>query len=264
MSEENPQPNNPSENFATGNAPLALDSNAAMGMAVYEPKLEPQNEPNDYPPEFAAEDVPQFFHQGVPEDVQVNDYSRPDKGKSGERVPWEQVHGNNVPVADERGRPTGSPTGSRVRFDENSPSRRPRENESRRMGSHGGGSHRGQSHRNESHGREPRRTDDRDRKSYKKESHHSKTSESHRSSSHTKDTHRSGSDRKDSQRSESRRSDCQKRDSHKSSKKDDSHKTRKIDATPKYGRPSFFASLGHMMGDTTYVRYPVETKRKGK
>ncbi|PNP54838.1 hypothetical protein FNYG_15585 [Fusarium nygamai] len=211
MPEENTQANNPSENFPTGNA--------ATDMVAYEPK----NEPNDFPPEFAAEDAPQLFRQDVPENMQVNDHSGPDNGKSREHIPREQVYGNKIPPEDE----LGSHNGSRVRFDENLPSRRSRENESRRMGSHGGGSHRGQSHRDEPHGREPRSADYSEKKS-----HRSRTSESHRS--------------------------------HKPSKKEESHKTRKIDATPKYGRPSFFASVRHMMDDTPYVRYPVETKRKGK
>ncbi|KAF5559352.1 hypothetical protein FNAPI_4796 [Fusarium napiforme] len=223
MSEENPQANNPSVNFAPGSAPQVQGLNAAMGMAVYEPRSEPPNEPNHFPPEFAAEDTPQFFHQDVPENVHVNDQYGLDNGKSWERIPREQVYGNNIPPADE----LESHTGSRVRFDENLPSRRSRENESRRMGSHGAGSHRGQSHRDEPHGREPRSADYSEKKS-----HRSRKSETHRS--------------------------------HKPPKKEESHKTRKIDATPKYGRPSFFASLGHSMGNTTYVRYPVETKRKGK
>nr|RBQ93655.1 hypothetical protein FVER53263_13620 [Fusarium verticillioides] len=225
MSEENRQANNPSENFAPGSAPQALDSNVATGMVVYEPQPEPQNEPNDFPPEFAAEDAPQFFRQDVPENVHVNDqyHYGPDNGKSREHVPREQVYGNNIPPEDE----LGSLTGSRVRFDENLPSRRSRENESGRMSSHGGGSHRGQSHIDEPHGREPRGADYSEKKP-----HRSRTSGFHRS--------------------------------HKPPKKEEYHKTRKVDATPKYGRPSFFASVGHMMGDTTYVRYPAETKRKGK
>ncbi|KAF5553633.1 hypothetical protein FPHYL_8670 [Fusarium phyllophilum] len=223
MPEENPQANNPSENIATGNALQALDSNAATGMAVYEPKPEPQDEPNDFPPEFAAKDTPQFFRQDVPENVQVNDHSRPDKGKSRERIPREQVHGNNVPLADER----GSHTGSRVRFDENSPSRRSREKESRRRGSDGGSCHRGEPHRGESHRSDPRSTDYDEKKP-----HRSRKSESHRS--------------------------------HKPSKKEESYRTKKIDATPKYGRPSFFATVRHMIDDTTYVRYPVKAQKKGK
>ncbi|KAF5700058.1 hypothetical protein FMUND_14501 [Fusarium mundagurra] len=259
MSEENPQANNPSENFATGNAPQALDSNAATGMAVYEPKPEPQNEPNDFSPEFVAEDAPQFFRQDVPENVQVNDHSGPGNGKSREHIPREQVYGNSIRPEDE----LGSHTGRRVRFDENLPSRRSREKESRRRGSHEGGSHRGESHRSESHRREPRRTDDRETKSHKKESHHSKTSESHRSSSNKKDSHRSGSDRKGSHRSESRRSDSNKRDSRKSSKKEDSHKKKTIDAIPEYGRISFRKTVTHYVHQTAYIRTPVQIKKRG-
>ncbi|KAF5986170.1 hypothetical protein FCOIX_1658 [Fusarium coicis] len=251
MSEENPQANNPSENFTPGSGPQAPDSNADMVMARYEPRPEPPNKPNHFPPEFAAEDTPQFFHQDVPENVHVNYHCGPDNSKSQERIPREQVHGYNIPSQDE----LESHTGSRVRFDENLPSRRSRENESRRMGSHGGGSHRGQSHRDEPHG-----TDDRDRKSHKKESHYSKTSKSHRLSAY-KDSHRSGSDRKD-YRSESRRSDCQKRDSHKSSKKEDPHKKKTIDATPEYGRISFLKTVTNYVQQTDYVRNPVNTKNR--
>jgi hypothetical protein len=225
MSEVNPQANNPSENFTSVSGPQALDLNTDMVMVRYEPRSEPPNEPNHFPPEFAVEDAPQLFRQDVPENVHVNDqyHYRPDNGKSQDHVPQQQVYGNNIPPEDE----LGSHTGSRVCFDENLPSRRSRENESRRMSSHGGSSHRGQSHRDEPHGREPRGADYSEKKS-----HHSRTSGSHRS--------------------------------HKPPKKEEYHKTRKVDATPKYGRPSFFASVGHMMGDTTYARYPVETRRKGK
>ncbi|KAF5582239.1 hypothetical protein FPCIR_9671 [Fusarium pseudocircinatum] len=168
--ERNPQDSNPPEHFATGNAPQGLDANKATHMVVYEP----QNEPNDFPPEFAAEGTPQFFRQDVPENVQVDDHSGLDNGKYRERIPREQVYGNKILPEDE----LGSHTGSRVHFDESLPIRLPREKESRRRGSYEGGSHRREPHRSESHRREPRRTDDRDKKS-------------HRSSSHKRDSHKS-------------------------------------------------------------------------
>ncbi|KAG5745055.1 hypothetical protein H9Q70_012244 [Fusarium xylarioides] len=237
MPEHNPHDSNPSENFTTGNASQSLDANAAYDMVVYEP----QQEPNDVPPQAAAENTPQFIPQDMPENVQMNDQSRPGKGKFRERLSQEQVYGNDVPLGDEIGRQTGS----RVHFEENSSTGRSRDKESGRMGSHGGGSHRGESHKSESHRGEPRRTDDRDKKS------------------HNKDSHRSGSDRKDSHRSESRRSDPSKRDSQKSSKKGDFHKKKTKDATPEYGRISFRKTVTHYVQQTPYVRNPVETKKRG-
>ncbi|KAF5655401.1 hypothetical protein F25303_622 [Fusarium sp. NRRL 25303] len=256
MPEDNPQDNNPSENFATGNATQSLDANVATDMVVYES----QNEPSDIPPEVAAEDPPRFILQDVPENMQVNEQFRPDKGKSRESMPQEQVYGNNVPLVDE----VGSQTGSRVHFDENSSTRRSREKEARRIGSHGGDSHRGESHRGESRGRDHRSTEYSEKKS-----HHSRKSESHRSTPQKKDTHRSSSDKKGSHRPEPRRPDRDRRDSdkgdsHKTSRKDGSHKKNMIDATPIYGRPSFFAALGHEIIQTPYVRRPIENQRKEK
>ncbi|KAI1066820.1 hypothetical protein LB506_011987 [Fusarium annulatum] len=247
MLEDNPQENSPSENFATGNTPQSLYANAATDMIVYEA----QNEPNYVPSEVAAEDISAFVPQDLPENMQVNNQSRLEKGKSRESIPQDHVYGNNVPLADEVERQTGS----RVHFDENSSTRRSREKEPRKMDSHRGNSHKRESHRGDSHGREPRRTDYHEKKS-------------HRSESHKKDSHRSGSDRKDSHRPESRRSDphrkeSHERDSNKSSKKEDSHKKTMIDASPEYGRISLSKTINHYLNRTPYIRTPVETKKRG-
>ncbi|CVL08223.1 hypothetical protein FPRO06_12689 [Fusarium proliferatum] len=246
MLEDNPQENSPSENFATGNTPQSLYANAATDMIVYEA----QNEPNYVPSEVAAEDISAFVPQDLPENMQVNNQSRLEKGKSRERIPQDHVYGNNVLLADELERQTGS----RVHFDENSSTRRSREKEPRKMDSHRGNSHRRESHRGDSHGREPHRTDYHEKKS-------------HRSESHKKDSHRSGSDKKDSHRPESRRSDPHRKESHgrdsnKSSKKEDSHKKTMIDASPEYGRISLSKTMNHYLNRTPYIRTPVETKKR--
>ncbi|VTT73996.1 unnamed protein product [Fusarium fujikuroi] len=260
MLEDNPQENSPSENFATGNTPQSLYANAATDMIVYEA----QNEPNYVPSEVTAEDISAFVPQDLPDNMQVNNQSRPEKGKSRESIPQDHVYGNNVSLVDELERQTGS----RVHFDENSSTRRSRKKEPRKMDSHRGNSHRRESHRGDSHGREPHRTDYHEKKSHKKESHHSRKSESHRSESHKKDSHSSGSDRKDSHRPESRRSDPHRKESHgrdsnKSSKKEDSHKKTMIDASPEYGRISLSKTINHYLNRTPYIRTPVETKKRG-
>ncbi|SCO90371.1 uncharacterized protein FRV6_14499 [Fusarium oxysporum] len=246
MPEDNPPENNLANRVAPEDMTQSLNANAPTDMVVYEHKTEPQDEPNDVPPELTARDTPQIIPQDVPENVQVHDQPRPDKGTSRESVSQEQVYGNNVPLVDEPVRKTGS----RVHIEENSPSRCSRGKEPRRKGSDRGDTHGGESHRRESH-----RTD-------------SRKTETHRSESHKKDSHRSSSDRKDSHKLESRRSDSHRKDSHgrgshKSSKMDESHKKKKIDATTVYGRPSFFATVGHLVDRTPYVRNPLQTKRKG-
>jgi len=226
MPEDNPPENNLANRVAPEDMTQRLNANAPTDMVVYEHKTEPQDEPNDVPPELTARDTPQIIPQDVPENVQVHDQPRPDKGTSRESVSQEQVYGNNVPLVDEPVRQTGS----RVHIEENSPSRCSRGKEPRRKGSDRGDTHGGESHK--------------------------------------KDSHRSSSDRKDSHKLESRRWDSHRKDSHgrgshKSSKMEESHKKKKIDATTVYGRPSFFATVGHLVDRTPYVRNPLQAKRKG-
>ncbi|RKK94500.1 hypothetical protein BFJ68_g12843 [Fusarium oxysporum] len=245
MPEDNPPENDLANRVAPEDMTQSLNTTAPTDMVVYEHKTEPQDEPNDVPPEVTARDTPQIIPQDVPENVQVHDQPRPDKGTSRESVSQEQVYGNNIPLVDEPVRQTGSRFTLR------------------------------RTHPVDAHGRKSPGERDLTGETLTEESltegnliEHTRAKLKLTDQSLTKKTHRSSSDRKDSHKLESRRSDPHRKDSHgrgshKSSKMEESHKKKKIDATAVYGRPSFLATIGHLVDRTPYVRNPLQTKRKG-